>query len=199
MVLPDINITEVQFPAPFPEAEVHLVKFIELLCGAIGLYGNIIIGDGGLYFNAVAEHTTQLQVESGVEHGILAVAKTDLPAEAAFSFQGAKIKGAPLLPGKAIVEFKRFYIEFADDTVITEALGAGAETKGKYPVGDQYTVSNGSFFPVQFGIYIIKPVIGAGYIGNGERRGHDAYGIKQETVGIYLENPLAKVRLAIIG
>ncbi len=199
MILADIDIAQVQFPSPLAETEIDLVEFVQLLGGSVGLNRDIIICDGRLYFDSVAQHTAQLQVQGGVEYGILPVAKAYLSAEAALGLLCAEVEGSPAAVGVAIVESEGFHIEFIQHTVVTEALRTGGEAKREYPVGDNDGIGGGLFDPVEDRMDIVEPVIGFSHMGNGNAAGHDAGGIEQNGVGSYLESMLADIRLTGAG
>ncbi len=57
----------------------HLIKILQLLCIAIGLYGNVVVGDRSEQTVTPGEPATQLQVERRVYRQVLRIAKGNTP------------------------------------------------------------------------------------------------------------------------
>src|SRR5690606_34175197 len=59
----------------------NAVKFVQLLRSTIGLNGNIVVGNGRRYFDAVGQVTADLQVKIGSHHRILVITEGYTSAE----------------------------------------------------------------------------------------------------------------------
>ena len=193
MVLPDVDVSEIQLPSLSLELEKDLVKFIKLLGVAIGLYRDIVVGNGRLYFNAVAQHTAQLKIQGRVQYGILAITKTNLATKASLGFEGSKVEYSFLLVGQLAIKFKRSDIKFIQYTIIAQALGHGIQFVGKYPVAHSDAITGGSFGPDKRSGYKIQPVIARGNAFNDKGSGYDAGGIQSERIALEPYRLLAEV------
>ena len=86
-----------QFAVAFLQLDEDLVELVELLGIALRLDGDVLVGDGGEQFDAVADLTGHLKVETRIQHQTLAVAEGDATREVARVVERAEVEAGILL------------------------------------------------------------------------------------------------------
>lgn len=174
----EVEISEGEAAPVLGEPQLYLIEFVEVLGIAVGLDGDVVIGDGGGDADAVAQVSVELEVEGGVEDGVLPVAEGDAPAEGSVVVHPSAV--GPFVGRAAGGHAQGCNDELPHDGIEAHLSFGCVEAIRKDAVGDGDGVAGRGAQPVEGGIDGIESPEAVGGIWDAEAAGDDAEGIEAD-------------------